>query len=214
MASASLHSSTGALRFGTPLAEAQGAVILLHGRGASAEDIAGLSQIFKDSKFAFVAPSATGNAWYPQRFFVPLAENEPWLSSALALIGQFVSEIQVAGVPTDRIGIVGFSQGACLALEYAARHPKRYGFIGGLSGALIGPADTPRGSADLDDTPILLGCAEADPHIPRPFVEQSAEILARFEAQVKLSIFGGAGHMVFPEEIDWLQEQAARLSEL
>ena len=214
MPSAQLHNSANALRFGTPLAQAQGAVILLHGRGASAQDISGLSEIFKDSKFAFIAPSATGGAWYPQRFFVPLTQNEPWLSSALGVVGHLVSEIQTAGIPADRIGIVGFSQGACLALEYVARNPQRFGFIGGLSGALIGPVDTPRGSADHDDTPILLGCAEADPHIPREYVEQSAQILSRFEADVKLSIFGGSNHSVFPEEILWLQDQASRFSEL
>jgi len=214
MASAQLHNPANALRFGTPLAQAEGAVILLHGRGASAEDVAGLSKVFDGSKFAFIAPSATGGAWYPQRFFVPLSENEPWLSSALDVIRHLVSEIQTAGVPADRIGIVGFSQGACLALEYAARNPRRYGFIGGLSGALIGPADTPRGLADLDDTPVLLGCAEADPHIPRSYVEQSAQILGRFEAAVTLSIFGGSAHTVFPEEIQWLQDEAAKFAEL
>jgi phospholipase/carboxylesterase len=205
------HSTAGALRFGAPVDQAQGAIILLHGRGASAQDIAGLSQIFHEYKFAFIAPSATSGAWYPQRFFVPLAENEPQLSSALDLVGQLVDEIQTAGVHAGRIGIVGFSQGACLALEYAARNPRRYGLIGGLSGALIGPADTIRRSGNLAGTPVLLGCAESDPHIPRPFVEQSAEILSRFEAEVKLSIFAGSAHTVFPEEIEWLTDQAARL---
>jgi predicted esterase len=207
-----LHSPTSALRFGEPLATAQGAVILLHGRGGSAQDVAGLAKLFDGYKFAFIAPQATGNTWYPQRFFVPTAENEPWLTSALGVVASVVAEARQAGVPADRIGLVGFSQGACLSLEYAARHPLRYGFVAGLSGALIGPAGLARPEIDLSGTPVLLGCAEADPHIPRDYVEQSADILERFGAQVNLHIFGGSAHIIVGEEMEWLKDQAAKLA--
>jgi len=207
-----LHSASNALRFGEPLATAQGAVILLHGRGDSAQGIAGLAKVFDNSKFAFLAPQATGSTWYPQRFFVPTAENEPWLTSALDVVASLVAEIRLAGVPADRIGLVGFSQGACLALEYTLRHPLRYGFVGGLSGALIGPAEVVRSEVDLAGTPILLGCAEDDPHIPREYVERSAEMLERCGARVSLHIFGGSAHMVFGEEIEWLKEQEAKVA--
>ncbi len=206
-----LHSPTNALRFGEPLATAQGAVILLHGRGGSAEDVAGLAKVFDGYKFAFIVPQATNHTWYPQRFFVPTTENEPWLSSALGVVASLVSEVRQAGVPADRVGLVGFSQGACLSLEYATRHPLRYGFIGGLSGALIGPEDLARPEVDLSGTPILLGCAEDDPHIPREYVEQSAKTLERFGARVNLHIFGGSAHVIVGEEIEWLKDQAAKL---
>lgn len=206
------HTAATALRFGESLATAQGAVIILHGRGGSAQDIAGLAKLFDGSKLAFFVPQATGNTWYPQRFFVPTAENEPWLTSALDVVASLVTEALLAGVPADRVGLVGFSQGACLALEYALRHPQRYGFVAGLSGALIGPADVARSEVDLRGTPILLGCAEADPHIPRDYVEGSAAILERCGARVSLHIFGGSAHIVFGEEIEWLKEQGSRMA--
>ena len=134
----SIHSTQDTLRLGAPLAQTAGALILLHGRGSSAEDIAGLARSLKGAPgpLAFLAPNATGGTWYPQRFFVPLADNEPWLSSALGVVDELIGEVRAAGIPFERIGIAGFSQGACLTLEYAARNPRRYGFVAGLSGAL------------------------------------------------------------------------------
>ncbi|MBC8041020.1 MAG: phospholipase, partial [Opitutaceae bacterium] len=142
-----LHDATNTLRLGLPLAKARGAVILVHGRGSSAEDITGLIRTFDPAvakALAYLAPEAANNSWYPQRFLVPPAQNEPWLSSALATIDTLVTEALAAGIPSECIALVGFSQGACLSLEYASRHPRRYAFIGGLSGALIGPTDTAR----------------------------------------------------------------------
>ncbi len=204
--------TTEILRFGRPLSEARGALILLHGRGSSAEDIAGLTDAFDAAEFSFLAPSAEGGAWYPQRFFVPLGENEPWLSQALATVNRVVEEATAGGVPTDRIGIVGFSQGACLALEHAARANRRYGFVGALSGALIGPLDTPRPRGDLQRTPVLLGCAEQDAHIPRAYVERSAVTLESLNAQVTKQIYRGSAHTVFPEEVDWINHQLSQLA--
>lgn len=184
-------------------------MILIHGRGSSADQIAGLANAFKNDALAFLAPNATGGAWYPQRFFVPLAQNEPWLTSALGVVDKLVEEIHAAGIPHERIGIAGFSQGACLSLEYAARQPRRYGFVAALSGALIGPLDTSRKHADFLQTPTLVACAEDDAHIPIEFVQKSAAILTSFNASVTKHIFRGSAHTVFPEEVAWLREQVA-----
>ena len=202
-----LHDPSRTLKRGTPLNKAQAALILIHGRGADAEDIAGLASYLPSQGLAVLAPEAQGHTWYPQRFFVPLQENEPWLSSGLELIDKLVSDIHAAGIPHERIGIAGFSQGGCLALEYALRNPRRYGFIAGMSSALIGPLKTPRAKADLQGTPVLIACAENDAHIPLPFVEESAEILATSGTDLTKQIFRGYDHTVFPEEIQWLGSQ-------
>lgn len=210
-----LHDATHTLRLGLPLAQARGAVILLHGRGSSADDIAGLVRAFDPataSHLAFLAPEAADNSWYPRRFLVPPAQNEPWLSSALAVIDTLVAEALAAGIPSERIALVGFSQGACLSLEYVSRHPRRYAFVAGLSGALIGPTDTPRDCVDLQNTPVLLGCADHDAHIPLEHVEHSATALAAFNADVAKQIYPGSAHTVFQPEIDWLRAHSARLA--
>ena len=206
-----LHDARNTLRLGAPLAKAGGVVILIHGRGSSAEDIAGLANIFDSDRLAYLAPEATNNSWYPQRFLVPPAQNEPWLSSALATIDTLVTESLAAGIPSEHIGLVGFSQGACLSLEYAARHPRRYGFVAGLSGALIGPTNTTRDCVDLKGTPVLVACADRDAHIPLDHVEHSATALAAFNAAVTRQIFPGHAHTVFPSEVDWLKTQARTL---
>jgi predicted esterase len=202
-----LHDPSRTLRRGKPLPEANGVLILIHGRGAPAEDIADLAKYLPVGELAIFAPSAHQNTWYPNRFFVPLEENEPWLSSGLAVISSLVDEARAAGIPEERIGIAGFSQGGCLALEYAFRHPRRYGFVAGMSSALIGPAGIARPPADFLETPVLLACADHDPHIPLPFVEESAEILSHSNTIFTKQIFRGYDHTVFPEEIEWLAER-------
>jgi len=209
-----LHDATPTLRLGAPLSTALGVVILLHGRGSTAGDITGLIRAFDPAvatSLAFLAPEAANHSWYPQRFLVPPAHNEPWLSSALAVIDALVSAALASGIPSERIALAGFSQGACLVLEYTARHPRRYAFVAGLSGALIGPTDTVRDGVDLLGTPILLGCADHDPHIPLEHVEHSATALAAFNADVTKHIFPGSAHTVFQPEIDWLKTHSARL---
>ena len=206
-----LHDSSRTLRAGAPLANARGVVILVHGRGSSAEDILGLADVLPSEGLAFVAPEATGNTWYPQRFLAPTAHNEPWLSSALETIDALVAQAVAAGVPAERVGLVGFSQGACLVLEYAARLPRRYGFVAGLSGALIGPVDAPRAAVDLLRTPVLIACAERDAHIPLEHVEHGAAFLETSNADLTKQVFAGAAHTVFPSEVDWLRARAAEL---
>lgn len=208
MSSSSLSS---VLHLGADPAQARGAVILLHGRGSSGDDIAGLADALTADGIAFFVPSAPTGAWYPQRFFAPLAANEPALSRGLATVDRLVNDLQAAGLSPEQIGLAGFSQGACLAVEYAARHPRRYGFVAALSGALIGPLDTPRPALRLADTPVLLGCADDDAHIPRPFVEHSAAVLASAGADVTKQIYPGSAHTVFPAEIAWLNRRLAAL---
>ena len=206
-----LHDAANTLRFGAPLSKARGTVILVHGRGSSADDLAGLTDIFAAADLAYLAPEATNGTWYPHRFLAPPAQNEPWLSSALAVIDTLVAGALAAGIPSERIALAGFSQGACLVLEYAARHPRRYAFVAALSGALIGPADAPRDAVDLRGTPVLIGCAERDAHIPLEHVEHSAAALSAFNASVTKQIFPGSAHTVFPAEAAWLKKQASGL---
>lgn len=203
--SASLHDPTRVLMAGTPLAKSRGAVVLLHGRGGSADDIASLAQVLAADRIAFLIPEATGHTWYPQRFIAPLAANEPWLGSALGLVGSLVDRATAARVPASRIAIAGFSQGACLALEFVARQPARYGAVIAFSGGLIGPPDEPRpappAGRSLDGTPVFLGCGDQDGHIPVASVEASAAVLKALGGNVDLRLYPGMGHTINPDEI-------------
>ncbi|HMO57279.1 MAG TPA: hypothetical protein PKC19_07985, partial [Roseiflexaceae bacterium] len=148
------HAATPTLHAGVPLAQARVAMIMLHGRGSSADDILGLAEPLVAADVAYLAPQAAANTWYPYRFVAPVASNEPWLSSALARIDGLLAHVAAAGIPAERTILLGFSQGACLTLEYAARNPQRYGGIAGLSGALIENGDTHRSySGSLAGTP-------------------------------------------------------------
>lgn len=188
----------------------RGGAVLLHGRGGTPESILPLAQLLPDGAFSIAAPGAEGGTWYPQRFLAPLSLNQPWLDRALAKVDAEVRRLEAQGVPRERIGLMGFSQGACLALEYVSRHPARYLFVGGLSGALIGPLETPRPAADLKATPVLLSCAELDAHIPREHVEASAAWFSTHGASVTLELHPGHQHTVFPSAMDWIRAQAGR----
>jgi predicted esterase len=210
-----VHEGQQVLRGGASLKDARAALILLHGRGATAEDIYSLGEEIAGDlpNLALLAPQASANTWYPQRFFAPLEQNEPYLSSALGVISGLVASLEKAGIGGQRIMLVGFSQGACLALEYAARNPMRYGGVIGLSGALIGPPGSPRKPvATLGATPVYLGCSDRDPHIPLASVEESAQILARMGGAVTKSIFPGMGHTVNEEELSFATDLAGRLA--
>jgi phospholipase/carboxylesterase len=191
---------------GEPISRARAAMLMVHGRGASAADILSLADELAQPGFAYLAPQAAGNTWYPNRFLVPVAQNEPWLSSALAFLGVVLGEIINAGIPYERIMLLGFSQGACLTLEYAARHARRYGGIAGLSGALIGPDDAPRDyPGSLAGTPVFLGCSDVDFHVPKERVSQTAEVLTRLGAEVTERLYPGMGHNVNQDEIDFVR---------
>lgn len=187
---------------GAPLAKARGAMILLHGRGATAEGILDLADFIPHPGLAYLAPQAADYAWYPYSFLEPLSRNEPYLSSALATVERLVAEIEAAGIPAARIVLAGFSQGACLAAEYAARHAQRFGGLLIFSGGLIGPDGTPRDyPGSLDGTPALLGCSDADPYIPVGRVRQTATLFERMGAAVDLRIYPRMGHTINDDEI-------------
>ena len=190
-------------------------MILVHGRGGSAEDILNLSQQFNLSAFAYVAPQAQGNTWYPESFLAPLERNEPGLSSGLQMIDDIVNTLGEQGIPPENIVLGGFSQGACLTLEYVARNARRYGGVFAFSGGLIGPEGTPRDyPGELDGTPIFIGCSDVDSHIPLKRVEDSADILAGHGAKVDKRIYPQMGHTINEDEIlavqKMLQEVSAR----
>lgn len=199
------HRGQSVFATGEVLEEARAAMVMLHGRGASAQDILSLANEFELPGFAYLAPQAAGNTWYPNRFTAPMEQNEPWLSSALGVIGDLVSYIVKAGIPAERIILLGFSQGACLALEYSVRNPRRYGGIVGLSGALIGPDDTPRNSAgSLEGTPVFLGCSDRDFHIPLHRVHQAAEFFRSLGGDVTERIYPDMDHTTNQDEIDFV----------
>lgn len=178
-------------------------MILVHGRGATAESILSLGPPLGGDGVAYLAPAAAGNTWYPLSFLAPLERNEPGLSSGLAALRDLVARVEAAGVPSDRLFLVGFSQGACLALEFAARHARRYGGVVGFSGGLIGPDGTPREYAgSLDGTPVFLGCGDVDSHIPAARVRESAAVLARLGGAVDARLYPAIGHTIVQDELD------------
>ena len=213
------HADAEVFAAGAPLAEAPGAVVLLHGRGASAPSILTLADEFDRPDLAYLAPQAEGFTWYPHSFLAPLGANEPHLSGALATLARVVEEIETRGITRDRIVLAGFSQGACLASEFVARNAGRWGGLAALSGGLIGSADdpeTPGGKrfdydGALDATPVFLGCSDRDPHIPKTRVETSAAVLGTMGADVTLRLYPGLGHTVNTDEIDHVRQILRRL---
>lgn len=192
---------------GRPLAEAEAAVILIHGRGASAENILDLARDLYDERIAYIAPQAANHAWYPNTFLAPIPSNEPGISSGLQAIADLVALVEDAGIPSERIVIGGFSQGACLASEFVARHPRRYGGLLAFSGGVIGPLGMERhDSGDLEGTPAFLGCSDVDFHIPVERVDETAEILTSLGGRVTKKIYPGMGHTIIQDELDEAQK--------
>jgi predicted esterase len=178
-------------------------MIMVHGRGASADDILGLASELKTLTLAYLAPQAAGHTWYPNSFLSPIASNEPSISSALAVLAATEARVLDAGIPPDGVFFLGFSQGACLVLEYAARNARRFGGIIGLSGGLIGPDGTPRDyPGSLQGAPVLMGCSDADPHIPKERFQLSAEVFKRLGANVTARLYPNMGHTVNEDEMD------------
>lgn len=210
-----IHEGQPVLHDGAPLADASAVLLLLHGRGGSGEDMLSLGRELSlgDAPVAFIAPQAVGGTWYPQRFFAPLAQNEPYLTSALGVVAELIEEMLARGISRERIVLAGFSQGACLALEFAARHPRRYGGVAGLSGALIGPPELKRDIVgSLDRTPVFLGCSDVDPHIPLTSVKQSTAFFRRIHADVEERIYSSMPHTVNTEEIAEVSNLVLRAS--
>ena len=185
-----------------PLAEAQAAMILVHGRGDNASGILGLAQELVHPDFVYLAPQAEGNTWYPYSFLEPMTRNEPGLSSGLQAIGELVAQVEAAGIPAECIVLAGFSQGACLASEFVARNARRYGGLLVFSGGLIGPPGTPRDYAgSLAGTPVFLGCSDVDFHIPLARVEETAVTFTTLGADVNKQIYPGMDHTIVPDEL-------------
>jgi len=203
----SLHHGQPIARAGAPLSRAKAVMILLHGRGDSAQGILSLAEVVAQPDLAYLAPQAATHSWYPYSFLAPLADNEPWLSSALQMIADLLNSIAQARFPPDRVVLLGFSQGGCLALEFAARNARRYGAVIGLSAGLIGPDDTPREyGGSLAGTPVLLGCSNIDPHIPLKRVHESARLLRRMGGEVTEQIYDGMGHTINDDEMNLIRD--------
>lgn len=197
---------------GTPLPNATSAMIMIHGRGGDAQDILAMTTHFTTPNIAYFAPQAQNFTWYPNRFIAPRASNEPFLSSALKTIADLITHITQGGVPTEKIMLVGFSQGACLASEFVARNPKRYGALFALSGGLIGAEGELVGyDGNLSNTPAFLGCSDVDDHIPVGRIHQSADIFTSLGATVTKRIYVGMGHIVNQDEIDFINQTMSAL---
>lgn len=206
------HQAQPILTAGEPLGQARAAVLMVHGRGADAESILTLSAEIGQPGLAYVAPQAAGNTWYPNSFLAPIPSNEPYLTSALARVGEALAQIGAAGLPPEQTVLLGFSQGACLTLEFIARHARRYGAVAGLSGGLIGPDGTPRDyRGSLAGTPIFLGCSDIDPHIPKERVLHTAEVLRGLGAAVTARLYPGMGHAVNRDEIEFVRSMLAQV---
>ena len=206
------HQGQPILNAGIPVAQAQRAMILVHGRGGSAADILSLANSFQMSSFAYLAPQAATGSWYPHSFLMPLERNEPSLSSALSALEDLLKDLERQGIEPEKVIMGGFSQGACLALEYAARHAHRYGGVFAFSGGLIGPEGTPRNyPGSLEGTPIFLGCSDTDAHIPLERVEESARVLSVLGARVEKRIYPSMGHTINSDEIEAVREFMSNL---
>jgi phospholipase/carboxylesterase len=196
---------------GAPLAEAKGAIVLLHGRGASAEDILSLGEALQQPDLALVAPQAAGHTWYPNSFLAPREANEPFLSSALAKVASVVAEIEAAGITRNRVVIAGFSQGACLTTEFVASNPARYAGLVAFTGGLIGPLGMDlHKKGQLAGTPALLLSGDPDPHVPWQRVEDSARELNLMGAVVEAIRYPGRPHTVSMPEVELARKLLAK----
>ncbi|SFC19901.1 phospholipase/carboxylesterase [Halobiforma haloterrestris] len=202
---------------GTALSDAEAAVVLAHGRGATARGIVGMADEIHREGVAFLAPQAAGNTWYPNSFLAPVERNEPGRTSGLGAIEDAIDEAADAGVPAERVLVLGFSQGACLASEFVARNPRRYGGLAALSGGLIGEElddpDAYASEGSLEGTPAFLGCSDSDPHIPEERVHETAAVLEELDADVTTRIYEGMGHGVNRDELARVSELVADLLE-
>ena len=206
------HQGQPVLSAGVSLQNARAAMLMIHGRGADAQSILALVPEIDHPGFAYLAPDASGNTWYPYSFMAPLSQNEPYLSSALQKIHEVLNDLGESGFPPEKVMLLGFSQGACLALEYTARNARKYGGVIGLSGGLIGPAGTPRAYAgSLHGTPVFLGCSDADPFIAKERVQETTQVLRQLGGEVAERLYENMGHTVSQDEIRFIREMMRKL---
>ncbi len=207
------HAGGDPARAGVEPGQARAAVLAVHGRGGSPESMLPVAGAVDVARVAWVAPRAAGGTWYPESFLAPTERNEPGLSSGLALLAAHLDELATAGVPAERTVLLGFSQGGCLVLEFAARNARRYGGVVGWSAGLIGPPGTPRDRrGELQGTPVFLGCSDVDPHVPLDRVRESSEAFRRLGAAVTERIYPGMGHTVNQEELVFLRRLLEELA--
>jgi predicted esterase len=200
------HGGQPVLEAGAPLGEAPVAVIMVHGRNAGPANILDLTPRLARPEVTYLAPAAANRTWYPNSFMAPIASNEPGLSSALGMLAALVARIEAAGVQKSRIVMLGFSQGACLAAEFAVRHAARYGGVVVFSGGVIGPPGTTWDeSGRFEGTPMFFGCSDRDSHVPESRVIESAELCGRMGAAVTRRIYPGMGHLINDDELAWAQ---------
>ena len=200
-------------RAGAPPARAKGVVLLIHGRGASAESMLPLADAMAMPDLCYLAPQAEGYSWYPQSFMAPTAANEPYQSRALERIAAIIAEILAAGIDVGKLAVIGFSQGACLTSETVLRNPRAYGFVGILSGGAIGPPGTPRDyQGSLAGARIFLGCSDHDAHIPLARVKETTAVFTRMGAEVTERIYPGSAHGINDDEITFLRAGLAPLA--
>ena len=192
---------------GEELDRASRVLIMIHGRGATAEDILSLSENLSVSSYALLAPQAINRSWYPYSFLAPQQDNQPHLDAALALLREMVGDLLAKGKTANQIYFTGFSQGACLMLEFLARNAKRYGGVAAFTGGLIGDElNLENYKGDFDSTPFFLGSSDPDPHVPAQRVRDTAQQLERMNASVTMRIYAGMGHTIIAEELDFVNQ--------
>jgi phospholipase/carboxylesterase len=205
------HSGQLLLMRGPSPKDAKATVVLIHGRGGTAQIMFSFADYFERDDIAYVAPQAKGQTWYPERFIAPFAANEPYLSSAHSVVADIIAQLAGNGVSAERVMLLGFSQGACLALDHAVRNPKRYGGLGGMSGGLIGPPGHRWPQAgSFEGTPAIICCSEADPHIPLARVKETITVLRTMQADVTEQIYPGSDHMIMEEGLALLGKVIAK----
>jgi len=197
------HAGGRLFTLGPPSDRAKAVVLAVHGRGATADSILALAEPVGLPEVLWAAPAAEGNSWYPHSFLEKIELNEPWLTSGLNLIKSVLAGLEAEGLPRRKVMLLGFSQGACLALEFAARNAGRYGAVVGLSGGLVGPPGTERGYGGwFEDTPLFIGCSDTDPHIPLARLRETEEVFQRLGAEVTLQLYPGSSHGVNADELE------------
>ena len=207
MSASDPHANQPVLSAGPSPEQAGCTLVMLHGRGAAAQDMLALHGALGLLNVAAIAPQAAGYTWYPHSFLAPIDANQPYLDSALKRVESIVRDLMSRGVATDHIALLGFSQGACLTCEFAARHPRRYGAVIGFTGGLIGPPGTVRDyPGSLEQTPVFLGTSDPDPHVPFQRVRETEEVFTRMGAIVELRRYPGMPHTINPEELDRARE--------
>ncbi len=198
---------------GRPLGEGSAVMVMIHGRNAGPNNILDLATPLAHPDFTYLAPAAAGRTWYPHSFMADRASNEPGLSSALAMIGTLIAEVGTRGIPKRRIILLGFSQGGCLASEFMARQPDRYGALIAFSGGLIGePGTRWEHPGGFDGMPVFLGCSDVDGHVPKARLDESAAVFERMGAAVTERIYPGMGHLVNDDELTWARDLMSRVA--